>query len=120
MVVYFLMHILMIAILASPGVLYAKHKQTWCAWDIFLTFIPIAIWFILISRGIGAQSAGNLMELKILAVGIPLLFSLRVFILDRFLTNHKKNSLYMFLACSLLPIGLRFFMPEISLDPGVQ
>ena len=120
MAVYFLMHALMIAVLSSAGFLYSKRKKTWCDWDILLTFIPIGIWFVLMSRGIGFNSAGNLMELKILAVAIPSLYSLRVFILDRFFPDYKKTSLYIFALCIVIPIGLRLLMPEIPLDLAPQ
>jgi len=120
MAVYFLMHALMIAVLSSAGFLYAKRKKTWCDWDILLTFIPITTWFVLASHGYGPSSAGNLMELKILAVAIPSLYSLRVFILDRFFPNYKRTSLYIFAVCNIIPIGLRFLMPEIQLDLGPQ
>ncbi|HEC16462.1 MAG TPA: hypothetical protein ENI99_07835 [Sedimenticola sp.] len=111
MAILFLSSVLAIISLSSLAWYFARKRDTWFDWDWMLSVAPVTLWFALISRGIGPQGPDQIIELVFIAGAIPLLLSLRVFALDALFQNARRNSIFIFVVCMVLPIAVRFTMP---------
>ena len=116
MAILFLSSVLAVISLSSIAWFFARKRDTWFDWDWMLSMLPVAVWFFLVSRGIGPQSSDQVIELAFITGSIPLLLSLRVFILDKLFTNARRNSIAIFIFCMIIPVVVRFAMP--TLLPG--
>src|SRR5206468_1259459 len=98
MVVYFIGVILIAAVLCGPAWWSARKRDAWFLWDYAAVVAPFALWIGLVAMGIGAQSLANLVEFIILLPMIPIVVSLRVFLLDRLLSP-RAGSIIAFGIC---------------------
>ena len=111
----FLFLIIICFLLCLPAWYTARKRQTWFDWDYATVFAPMPIWLIYSIIQIGSNGLSNLIEILIIAAFLPLALSLRVFLMDRFWKNAKRNSLWIFfLCCIVLPLILRIGMPVLS------
>ena len=105
--------ILTYALLSIIAVVYAKKKSAFFATDILQPFIMISLWIFLAALGIGHQSLSHMIEIPLLlAISLVILY-LRVFLIDRYFSNYRKNSLVAFICMLLLTILIRVFMPYL-------
>jgi len=111
MAALFLYSIVAILFFSSIAWHFSRKLDTWFDWDWLLCMLPTAIWFALVTRGIGSESQNQILELIYVTGLVPLLFTLRVFILDRLFTNAKINSIIIFIICIAAPAAFRFAPP---------
>ncbi len=112
MAALFLYSITAIILLSSIAWYFARRRKTWFDWDWLLCTLPTAIWFALVTRGIGSQNQDQIIELAYITGLIPTVFTLRVFILDKLFKNAKRNSIFIFAICMATPIIFRFYPPS--------
>jgi hypothetical protein len=107
----FLILLALSGLLCVPAWYVAQRRKSWFEWDYATVFGPIPFWYALSIARIGPQSMGNLIELVVVAVFVPLAVSCRVFILDRLWKNPKRSSMIICAVCFILALGLRLAMP---------
>jgi hypothetical protein len=91
----------------------ARKRGGWFPWDYATVLGPVPFWYVLSIVQIGHQSMGNLIEMVIVAVFVPLVISLRVFVLDRFWGRSERNSLFVLVLSFLFVVVIRLLMPEL-------
>jgi len=112
MAALFLYSVVAIISFSSIAWHFSRKYDTWFDWDWLLCILPSVTWFALISRGIGPQTPDQVIEIICITGLIPLLFTLRVFVLDKLFNNTKRNSVIIFFICMVAPIVIRFALPE--------
>jgi cytochrome bd-type quinol oxidase subunit 2 len=101
-------------VLASiPAWRAARNTNKWRWWDFASLIVPYLVWITLAFLGFGAQSLGNLEELLVLVVVVPLALSLRVFLFDRRTKARATDSVVVFALLCIVAICLRAFFPMI-------
>jgi len=111
MAALFLYSITAILLFSSVAWHFSRKRDTWFDWDWLLCILPTAIWFALITRGVGPQNQEQIIELIGITGLIPLMLTLRVFVLDRVFKNAKRNSIVVFFICLIAPVIFRLALP---------
>ncbi len=114
MVLYLIVAVLISATLCAPAWAFARRHNAWFGWDYAAVLLPIPLWLMLMVMRIGSQSLANLVEAIVLVVLVPVVVSLRVFLIDRWLNAPRLGSLIAFGICTLAAVALRGFMPLLS------
>jgi len=113
MAALFLYSVVAILLFSAIAWHFSRKKGSWFDWDWLLCILPTAIWFALISRGIGPKNQEQIIELISITGLIPILLTLRVFVLDKLFKNAKINSLVIFCICITAPILFRLLLPGL-------
>jgi hypothetical protein len=113
MIVLFIGAILVAALASGPAWWAARRRGTWLAWDYASLITPFGLWLVLANLGFGSQSLGNLVEPMVLVVAIPILNSIRVFLVERWSRLRTVNSIAVFVILNFAAVGLRAFVPQI-------
>jgi len=100
-------------LLCLPAWYVARKTQRWYGWDYASALGPIPFWFALLSMRVGHMSMGNLIELLAVALFVPVAISLRVFLLDRYVSHTRRSSIVVCAVCFTLPLVLRLMVPLI-------
>jgi len=110
----FLVLLVLASLASGPAWWNARRHGAWIAWDYASLVVPFALWLALVIVGFGpGKSLSNVVELFILAVVVPLLHSVRVFIVDRQLMYRRRNSIVVFGAANLIAIALCGLVPGL-------
>jgi hypothetical protein len=97
--------------LLMPAWVYSRRHGRLFSWDYSLAVLPLAVWVLLVSFGMGPQSLSNLIELPIVSLVVVVLYYARVFFLDRMLQRHRAASIVTVALSTLFPLALRLSMP---------
>jgi hypothetical protein len=100
-------------LLCTPAWYIARKATRWYGWDYASALGPIPFWFLLLAMRIGPMSMGNLVELLAVALFVPAVISLRVFLLDRYFTDTRRSSIVLCVICLSFPLALRLMVPVI-------
>jgi hypothetical protein len=101
-------------LLCLPAWLFARKTQRWYGWDYAAALGPIPFWFALMSMRVGHMSMGNLIEVLAVALFVPVVISLRVFVVDRYIKDTRRSSIMVCALSFALPLVLRL---TVSLVP---
>ena len=112
MIVYLLVVVLGAILLSGPAWWSATGRDTWFAWDYATVTAPFAIWFLLASLDFGKLGLGNLIEIFILLLVVPIAVSIRVFVLDHW-SHPRVNSIALCAVSVLGAGGMRLLMPYL-------
>jgi hypothetical protein len=97
--------------LATVAYLYAIKRSAIYWSDLILPIAVVGGWVAITASGYGHQSLSHVIEVPIALLFTLVAFNLRVFVVDKFMEDYRKNS-YTVLVLSLLFIFLiRTFMP---------
>lgn len=111
------MHFLLILVgsplLCLPAWHVARKSQRWYSWDYASALGPIPFWFALLAMRIGHMSMSNLIESLAVALFVPVAVSLRVFLLDRYVSDTRRSAIIVCVLCFTLPLVLRLAVPLI-------
>jgi len=107
---FLLLMIGLTTIASAPAWWAARKRGTWRMWDYASLVTPYLVWVVLTVLGFGSQSLGNLVEPLVLVAIIPLLVSIRVFLIDRWMNASMANSIVVFALVSAAAICLRTFV----------
>jgi hypothetical protein len=101
------------ALLSVPAWYFGYRHSTWSAIDFVSVFLPPALWLAIGLRGVGAQSLGNLMELGLLSLLIPVAISLKIRFSILWPTKTRRLSWSTFAFLCLSVIAFRMFTPSL-------
>jgi len=113
LIVLFAFSMFIFWLLAAFAYVHAKRRNALFWSDIGLPAFVVILWMMVTVSGYGHQSLSNVVEVPIaLTVSFVFLYS-RIFVIDRYELNFRKNS-YIVLGISLLLVILfRTFMPYL-------
>ena len=114
MIAVFLVLILLTSLASGPAWWNARRRGAWIAWDYASLVVPFGLWLALVSAGFGPQkSLSNIVETFFLAGVVPILHSVRVFIVDKQFEYRRRNSIIVFVVVNLFAIGLWALVPTL-------
>ena len=114
MIAVFLLLIIFTSIASGPAWWNADRRGSWIAWDYASLVVPFGLSLVLASAGFGPQkSLSNIVETFVLAAAIPILHSVRVFLVDRQFEYRRRNSSIVFVVAILIAIALWAFVPAL-------
>jgi uncharacterized membrane protein len=113
MIAVFIVLILFTSLTSGPAWWNARCRGTWIAWDYASLVVPFGLWLVLASAGFGPQSLSNIVETFVLAAVIPILHSVRVFLVDKRIKYRRRNSIIVFVVANFVAIGLRALVPTL-------
>lgn len=95
-----------------PAWFAARRRRAWYDWDYMSLLAPLPLWLALCILHVGSDNIANLViEPILVAIFVPAVLSLRVFLLDRFFKDLGRMSQLTLGACLFLPLWLRLIMP---------
>lgn len=98
-------------LLVAPALVYAWRKGTLWFWDWYLPAAAPVFWMALTSSGVGHQSLSNILELPIVVVAVAVIYSVRVFILDRRSKSLNVTAAATAALAMTVPLLARLLMP---------
>lgn len=98
-------------LLAALAWVYARRNGTLWFWDPFLPAAAPLFWAVLADMGIGHQSLSHLLELPIVVVAVAMIYSVRVFALDRRSESLNVTAAVTAVLAMSVPLLVRLFMP---------
>jgi hypothetical protein len=114
MIAVFLVLILFSSLASGPALWNARRRGAWIAWDYASLVVPFGLWLVLVSAGFGPEkSLSNVVETFAITGVIPILHSVRVFIIDRQFEYRRRNSIIVFVVASIVAIGLWALVPAL-------
>ena len=116
MIALVILFLLVPLLLILPAFVWSRRKPEKESLLLPFVHIPaIALWFLLVRYGFGAQSLANLVELLYLGIAAVVLPYLKVFILDRFTSQHAMTTyitVALLAGSAFLLRALMPFLPE--------
>ena len=113
MILFLVVFLAATALLSAPSWYFAEKRDAWFMWDYATVVAPFAIWVLLTFLGIGYQSLSHILEPIALAILVPVLLGLRVFIVDSWEGTPSTNAMGVFVISCSVAIALRFFTPHM-------
>ena len=114
MIVVLLILIVLTSLASAPAWWNARRRGAWVAWDYASLVVPFGLWLVLVTAGVGPdKTLSNVVELFFLTAAVPILHSVRVFVVDGLFEYRRKNSIVVFVIASLISIGLWALVPTL-------
>ncbi len=103
--------ILLFVICSSVAYFFARKRNAIYWSDLILPLVVVFGWVAITASGFGHQSLSHVIEVPIALLFTLVIFNIRVFVIDKYSMNYRKNS-YIVLFLSIVFIFLlRAFMP---------
>ena len=111
MIVLFSACIFLFVICSLVAYFFARKRNAIYWSDFILPFVVVFGWVAMTVAGFGHQSLSHVIEVPIALLFTFVIFNLRVFVIDKYSMNYRRNSYIVLLLSIVFIFLLRAFMP---------